>query len=114
MSPEKQEKGVDYRFTLANERTFLAWIRTALAFMAGGIGIDQLAVDLAPAAYRVFLVIAMSLTAAGLAWYGYQRWAANENAIGANLALSHPRPLLWLSSGLTVCILLTLLIMVTK
>jgi putative membrane protein len=28
---------IDYRFTLANERTFLAWIRTALAMVAGGV-----------------------------------------------------------------------------
>ncbi|SQI19420.1 Putative inner membrane protein [Salmonella enterica subsp. arizonae] len=34
-------KKPDYRFTLANERTFLAWIRTALALMAGAVGIDQ-------------------------------------------------------------------------
>jgi putative membrane protein len=27
----------DYRFSLANERTFLAWIRTALALVAGGV-----------------------------------------------------------------------------
>ncbi|ELY6210936.1 DUF202 domain-containing protein [Cronobacter dublinensis] len=114
MIPDKQEKSVDYRFTLANERTFLAWIRTALAFMAGGIGIDQLAVDLAPVVYRIGLVIGMSLTAAGLAWYGYRRWAANESAIGANLALPPPRLLFWLSTGLAVGMVLTLLVMVTK
>ena len=28
---------IDYRFSLANERTYLAWIRTALALIAGGI-----------------------------------------------------------------------------
>jgi putative membrane protein len=28
----------DYRFSLANERTFLAWIRTALGFLAAGVG----------------------------------------------------------------------------
>ncbi len=28
----------DYRFSLANERTFLAWIRTALGFLAAGAG----------------------------------------------------------------------------
>ncbi|HEY5846809.1 MAG TPA: DUF202 domain-containing protein, partial [Microlunatus sp.] len=29
----------DARFSLANERTFLAWIRTSLGFLAGGAGI---------------------------------------------------------------------------
>jgi putative membrane protein len=33
----------DPRFTLANERTFLAWIRTALAFIAGGIALEAFA-----------------------------------------------------------------------
>ncbi|WP_332600534.1 MULTISPECIES: YidH family protein [Citrobacter] len=37
----------DYRFSLANERTFLAWIRTALGFLAAGVGLDQLAPDFA-------------------------------------------------------------------
>jgi putative membrane protein len=32
----------DPRFTLANERTFLAWSRTALALIAAGLGIVQL------------------------------------------------------------------------
>ncbi|MFE3759101.1 YidH family protein [Nocardia tengchongensis] len=31
----------DYRFTLANERTFLAWVRTALGLLAGGIAVSQ-------------------------------------------------------------------------
>ncbi|AMM31584.1 membrane protein [Sinomonas atrocyanea] len=32
----------DYRFSMANERTFLAWIRTSMAILAGSIAIDQL------------------------------------------------------------------------
>lgn len=36
----------DARFTLANERTFLAWVRTALAMLAGGIAADQFLTDL--------------------------------------------------------------------
>ena len=33
----------DYRYTLANERTALAWVRTSLALLAGGIGVTSLA-----------------------------------------------------------------------
>ncbi|MEV4335277.1 DUF202 domain-containing protein [Streptomyces sp. NPDC049597] len=36
----------DYRFSLANERTFLAWIRTALALIGGGFAVDQFLPDL--------------------------------------------------------------------
>ena len=32
----------DPRFTLANERTFLAWIRTAMALIGGGLAAGQL------------------------------------------------------------------------
>ena len=32
----------DPRFTFANERTFLAWSRTALALVVAGLGIVQL------------------------------------------------------------------------
>ncbi len=32
---------VDARFLLANERTLLAWIRTALTLLAAGMGIQQ-------------------------------------------------------------------------
>jgi putative membrane protein len=31
----------DSRFTLADERTFLAWIRTALALLSGGVLLHQ-------------------------------------------------------------------------
>ena len=36
------EREPDIRFTLANERTFLAWNRTALALVVAGLGIVQL------------------------------------------------------------------------
>lgn len=37
----------DYRFTLANERTFLAWVRTGLGFFVAAVAIDQLGVYMA-------------------------------------------------------------------
>ena len=48
----------DYRFSLANERTFLAWIRTALGFLAAGVGLDQLAPDFATPLIREVLALA--------------------------------------------------------
>lgn len=45
----------DYRFPLANERTFLAWIRTAMAILAGTIAMDQLTPQIAPTPMRIVL-----------------------------------------------------------
>jgi len=39
---EPAETEPDPRFTMANERTFLAWSRTALALVAAGLGVVQL------------------------------------------------------------------------
>lgn len=40
---DKQRVEPDYRYSLANERTFLAWIRTGLGLIAGGIAVEQFA-----------------------------------------------------------------------
>ncbi|MCP2002314.1 putative membrane protein [Buttiauxella sp. JUb87] len=71
----------DYRFSLANERTFLAWIRTALGFLAAGVGLDQLAPDLATPLIREIVALLLCLFAGVLAIYGYLRWMRNEKAM---------------------------------
>ncbi|NUU26153.1 MAG: DUF202 domain-containing protein, partial [Streptomycetaceae bacterium] len=58
----------DYRFTLANERTFLAWIRTALSLLAGGVAVVQFLPDLGPRPQRLvlgFVLIAIASLLAG-------------------------------------------------
>ncbi|MDF9714680.1 DUF202 domain-containing protein [Nocardioides sp. ChNu-153] len=70
----------DPRFTLANERTFLAWIRTALALVAAGVAVD--AVDLG-LAEEVRLPLAVVLVGLGVvcALGGWVRWGRVERAL---------------------------------
>ncbi len=71
----------DYRFSLANERTFLAWIRTALAVLAGGVLLDQFSTKLGPHFVLVILAVVLALLGAGLSGLAYLRWRANEIAM---------------------------------
>ena len=52
----------DYRFTLANERTFLAWQRTSLGLLAAAVAVVQLVPELAiPGARRALGVLLAAL-----------------------------------------------------
>jgi putative membrane protein len=64
---------------MANERTFLAWNRTALALIGGGLAIEQF-LNTGRAA-RLALAIPLILLGAVLAASSYGRWRANEEAI---------------------------------
>ena len=92
----------DYRFSLANERTFLAWIRTALGFLAAGVGLDQLAPEFATPLIRQVLALLLCLFAGGLAVYGYMRWLQNEKAMRLKEDLPYTRSLLTISIALVV------------
>ncbi|WP_449433053.1 YidH family protein [Pseudomonas putida] len=87
--PRWRQQGTDpdYRFSLANERTFLAWIRTAMGLLAGGLVLDQFATRLGPNALVVSLAIAFGGLATLLCGLAYVRWRANE------IAMRHGRPL---------------------
>ncbi|WP_349428104.1 DUF202 domain-containing protein [Microbacterium sp. LWS13-1.2] len=70
----------DARFTLANERTFLAWIRTALALVAGGVALELLGLELHAglrlAASLVLVIVGVLVPA--LAWLN---WTHTERAL---------------------------------
>ena len=76
----------DPRFTLANERTFLAWIRTSLALIAAGVALEAFDLPIQPGLrFTASLVlIAAGLLAPVQAWFG---WMATERS------LRHSRPL---------------------
>ena len=79
----------DPRFSLANERTFLAWIRTALALIAAGIGL-ALADGLVHAPLRPVLAIGFALTGALVAALAFRRWLRTERALRRHETLPPP------------------------
>lgn len=68
---------VDARFVLADERTLLAWVRTALTFVAGGVAVHQLADERGSAA----LATGLLLVGLGAAVAGAVRFAAADRAV---------------------------------
>jgi inner membrane protein YidH len=80
----------DPRFSLANERTFLAWNRTALALIGGGLAAAQLLrVEVGGARLMVGLPLIGLGAAVGLA--GITRWRACELAMRRRARLPRPR-----------------------
>lgn len=75
----------DPRFTMANERTFLAWNRTALAFIAGGLAVEQL-LD-SGRATRLAVAIPLIALGAFVGVAGYYRWRVAEDAIENDVRL---------------------------
>lgn len=80
----------DPRFTLANERTFLAWVRTALAFIAGGIAVEAFTGDLFPTAIRQILAILLLVLGMLLAGGAAVRWLNVERAMRRKKPLPVP------------------------
>lgn len=102
----------DYRFSLANERTFLAWIRTALALVGGGFAVDQFLPDLRWGV-RVGLAVALLAAGALCALRAVNHWVRCERAMrrGENLPVSRFPALLSLLVGLVAVAMLVVVVL---
>ena len=87
----------DPRFTLANERTFLAWVRTTLAMLAGAVGLHSLGFPETDW-LRGVLVVALALFGGLLTALAFVRWSRIERA----MRLREPLPRFTLGLVVTV------------
>ncbi|WP_265333818.1 YidH family protein [Nocardioides sp. Kera G14] len=76
----------DPRFSLANERTFLAWIRTSLGLIAGAVALHSLKVPDTAWVRKVLVVLVLAAGGAA-ALNAARRWAATERAMRLGLPL---------------------------
>jgi putative membrane protein len=78
----------DPRFTFANERTFLAWSRTALALVVAGLGVVQLLPPFPGVPWgRHVLGVPLIVFGAVVALTAYREWTASQRA------MRHDQPL---------------------
>jgi putative membrane protein len=99
VNPERDE--LDYRFSLANERTFLAWIRTSLALVAGGLAAAKL-LDFNSDALRWVVAAPPMLAGTAMAAEAVGRWRRYEAAMRAGRRLPTGRVIPVLGIGLCV------------
>src|SRR3954449_12694808 len=101
----------DPRFTLANERTYLAWNRNALALVGGGLAAAQLLhFDSEPV--RLCVALPPIVMGGVLAALSYRRWEANELAMreGRPLPAGPPRLLAYGLAAMAVAVAILVLV----
>jgi putative membrane protein len=98
------------RDLLANERTFLAWVRTALALIAGGVAVVQLVPALSIPGVRHGLGMALTTAGGVLAVLAVRRWQEVQAAMRAGAEL--PRSWMPVLLGGAIVVLTIALIVV--
>ena len=100
--PSSEGSEPDYRFTLANERTFLAWMRTSLGLVAGGLAVDQFIVGLGPPGTTEVVSLGAVLLGAAVAVTGWRQWSRVQRAMRTGAPLPPSRAIPFLTVGLAL------------
>ena len=102
----------DPRFTLANERTFLAWIRTSLALLAGGVAVEAFMADLLGPELRKTIAVLLLVLALVIGGGSFFRWLNVERAMRSKTPLPLPliAPVLAIGGALVAAIMVVFVI----
>ena len=104
----------DYRFTFANERTFLSWQRTALGLLAAAVALVQLVPELAVPGARRFLGVGLALLALVTSGMGLLRWQQTERAMRRGDPMPRQPSPAYLAVGLSLVGIIALALVITK
>jgi putative membrane protein len=104
------EEEPDVRFTYANERTFLAWNRTALALIATGVAATQLLPKLQVTWGRRLLGLPLIALGAVVAAESLRQWRANDRAVRRHEPLPRSIMPVVLAAGIVVVGLMAVVI----
>lgn len=104
----------DYRFSLANERTFLAWIRTGLALVAGGLVVAQFLPELWLTHLREVLAVALMLLGGAVSLRAFNHWLRCERAIRLDQDLPQTRFPVFLALAVALGALLLLVVVIVE
>ncbi len=96
----------DYRFSFANERTFLAWIRTALALVAGGLAAKEVLPPFDVPGGRRLLGLPLIALGAIVAVASLRRWELGERAMRLGEPLARSGLLRVVSTGVALTALI--------
>lgn len=86
-SDDEIDEDPDVRFSYANERTFLAWNRTALAMVTAGLAVTQLLPPFDVPGGRRMIGIPLILIGTVVAVASFFQWQRNERAMRAHRPL---------------------------
>lgn len=102
----------DPRFTLANERTFLAWIRTSLAMVAGGIAVEAFTSGLFVPEVRKTVAVLLLLLGMVTGGGSFFRWLNVERAMRRQAPLPLPliAPILAAGGAVVAAVLIVFVI----
>ena len=102
----------DPRFTLANERTFLAWIRTSLALVAGGIAVEAFTSGLFTPEIRKTVAVLLLLLGLVTGGGSFFRWLNVERAMRRQAPLPAPliAPILAAGGALVAALLIVFVV----
>jgi putative membrane protein len=103
----------DPRFSLANERTFLAWIRTSLGMIALGVGIATFVSTNASRGFSMLVAAILVVLGGVLGTLSWFRWLNVERSMREGRGIPPSRTAIYLAMAISVLAVLSLAVILT-